>query len=130
MKDYQNQVGYILRDHGDKVPASFYLAQYDTVLYLHYYHDNRKFPIWNEAAVPGTGPFWAVMQDDGNFCLKLNGDINASPVWGTGVTDSLDKNNSQFTEIVYDFKNKIVKPNGEPKHSSTSTAINKTDINQ
>jgi hypothetical protein len=72
---------------------------------------------------------WAVMQDDGNFCIKRNGAVNESAKWHAGVTDSLDEAHSQFTEIVYDFKNRVVTP-GKRQSSSKSTAINKTDVNQ
>jgi hypothetical protein len=76
------------------------------------------------------GGCWAVMQDDGNFCIKLNGDITKKPTFCTGVTDTLDEKNIELTEMVYDFKNAIVKPIAGPKQSASNTAINKTEINQ
>lgn len=69
----------------------------------------------------------------GNFCLKPNGDINASEeIWTfcTGTTDSLDEKNIQFAEMEYDFKNAIIKARGGPKLAVSSTAINGTEINQ
>jgi hypothetical protein len=73
---------------------------------------------------------WAVMQDDGNFCIKRPDDGSTGGRWNTNAGDSLDEKNSQFTEIVYDFKNRIVKAKGVPQSSAKSTAINKTEINQ
>lgn len=70
------------------------------------------------------------MQDDGDFCIKRNGDINESPAFHTNVTDGLDEKNIEFSDMVYDLQNAIVKQKGEPKHFASSTAINKTDINQ
>jgi hypothetical protein len=91
-------------------------------------NQRNETALWatNTSGQPGN---WAVLQDDGNFSIRRNGDINESAKWHAGVADSLDEANSHFTEIVYDFKNRIVKP-GVPQNSSTSTAINKTEINQ
>lgn len=94
------------------------------------------FRIWSsgyyteagKGAQPDHTAHWAVMQDDGDFCIKRDGDGDLT--WHTQTADSLDQKNSYFTEIVYDFKKQTIQPIGGPKRSSRSTAINKTDINQ
>jgi hypothetical protein len=105
----------VVHRQGDAHPS--YLALWDT---------------WRHLDRQDRGDnYWAVMQDDGNLCIKRNGDINTTPTFCTGVTDSLAKNTLEPTEVVYDFKNAIVTPmSGPPKRSSRSTAINKTEINQ
>lgn len=99
------------------------------------YADAGAHALWststNVAGRDPGNPYWAVMQDDGNFCIKPNGDIKESPAFKTGPTDRLvDEKNIALADIVYDFANAIVKPNGEPKHAASNTAVNKTDINQ
>src|ERR1700730_3798828 len=90
----------------------------------------NSFVLWYTVTYNPDKKLWAIMQDDGNFCLKPNGDINEVSSFNTGVTDSLDEKNSEFTEIVYDFKNAIIKQIGGPKVAVSETGINGTIINQ
>jgi len=117
-----------LRKNRFEVPGSFHALMYDGLFYLGTPTGNQSY--WSTMQGGGHKDLWAVMQDDGNFCIKLNGDINASQVWGTCVTDSLNPNTLELTEMVYDFKNAIVKQNAWPKQSASNTAINKVEINQ
>jgi hypothetical protein len=117
-----------LDERNIKVPASFSAVMHeDSHFYL--YPPTGDF-YWPPGGDYGVKDYWALMQDDGNFCLKRKGDINGKSTYCTGITDSVDPNTLELTEMVYDFKNAIIKARGGPKLAVSSTAINEVEINQ
>ncbi|MGH6795698.1 MAG: ETX/MTX2 family pore-forming toxin [Methylocella sp.] len=86
-------------------------------------------PLWS-TDTSGQKDNWAVMQDDGNFCIKRKGEIKENAKWNTGKTDKVDEKNIELKEMVYDRLNAKVTPNGKPKSAGSNTAINKTKTEQ
>jgi hypothetical protein len=120
-----------LREKGVKLPGSFRAIMQTNGDFVVYYRSGDQFEaLWTTQTHDRGNDYWAVMQDDGKLCIKRNGNINESPIWNSKTSDRLDEKNIELAEMVYDFKNAIVKPNGGPKHSASNTAINGTDINQ
>jgi hypothetical protein len=82
--------------------------------------------LWNSRTYEKTNDYWLILQDDGNLCIKRKGDVKESPKWCTGKTDSVEEKNIELAEMVYDFNNAKITPNGGPKSASSVIAINTT----
>ena len=71
------------------------------------------------------------MQDDGNLCIKLNGEIASSPYYHTSTFDRLvDEQHIKWTGLEYDLEKESHKPNGPPKSADAITAQNTSSAPQ
>jgi len=111
-----------------KVPRSFRAIMQVKGDFVVYYKTGDDFnALWTTRTHDKGDDYWAIMQDDGNLCIKRKGDIKGSPIWCSNTSDRLDKKNIELAEMVYDSKNAIVKLNGDkPKSSISNIAINGT----